>query len=345
MTVTPPQTDFSPELFEEFFYRTDSAALIIDTEFVIRDGNQAAVEFLGYRDRAHLAGSPVDEILVNDDILGEVARQLGSDDEWVGQAEIQTHDGRVYYGMGSAVPIPTGDDEEVIVGLFSDLMEQRRYAQSVKIMNRVLRHNLRNELTVLLGHLEHVRRQIDDEHEHHVDAIFEMLEELNDRADRARQLEQLIRGTDTDSLYPLRLDAQLEGAITAAEREHGDLVVDRPGEFPAVMVTADQTVADAFVEVFDNAVTHSDTDRPRVTVSMDVENGSAVVTITDDGPGIDPAREAQIFGRAEGDELDHGNGFGLFFVDQLMKLYGGKIWLVGDGADGTTFKLRFPRTY
>lgn len=335
-------TELDPAFYREVFYRIENPALIIDPGFVIRDANGAAAEFLRCGDRDRLVGTPVTEILVDDDVLGEVAERVAADDRWAGEAKLRTFDDRVYFGTGSAVPIEAADGEQYIVGLFTDLTRRRRYMHSLKVLNRILRHNIRNEVNVILGHLELLRSEVGADGHERIDALYDIMDDLLDRADTARELETLIRQTDPDVLSSVRLDTPLRRALETAKVEY-DATFDTPPSFEPVEVIADDTVRRVLDEVIENAVEHNDADRPRVRVSTTVSDGSVVVRVADNGPGVPPADRDRVLGREEIDQLHHGEGFGLFFVDQAMKTYGGDVRIGDSELGGATFELRFPR--
>ncbi|MFL6858580.1 MAG: ATP-binding protein, partial [Allosphingosinicella sp.] len=69
----------------------------------------------------------------------------------------------------------------------------------------------------------------------------------------------------------------------------------------------------------------------------------AEITVSDDGPGIDPADRARVFDRfhrtAEGGEL----GLGLPLARQFVEAHGGRVELLSEPGQGTTVTFRLPR--
>lgn len=342
MTGVTAQPGFSDEFYRNVFYTINSPTLIIDGSFVIRDVNQAAVEFLEYDTREQLIGTDVQTILVNTDILTEVAEQIADRQKWEGETKIKTRSHRVLVGKGSAVPIARESGEQMIVGVFSDLTERRRYTSSLKILNRVMRHNLRTEANIIIGHLEHLRSVVDEGHQDPIDEIYGILEDLLDRSQTARELEGLMREDDPESLSTIRLDQYVERAVSHAQQEYEDAVFDC--ETRPVEAIGSRAVTEVFDEIIENAIEHNDSETPRVEVLMEPTAETVTVSIADNGPGVKVENKNRIFGREEVDELRHGDGFGLFVVDQMMKAYGGEIWVEQNEPRGARFKLQFPRS-
>jgi signal transduction histidine kinase len=81
----------------------------------------------------------------------------------------------------------------------------------------------------------------------------------------------------------------------------------------------------------------------RVEVRSTVENGSVVITVDDDGPGLDPSlRESVLKRGVRADEAAPGSGLGLAIVADLVELYGGSIVLSGSPLGGLRAELRLP---
>ncbi len=127
----------------------------------------------------------------------------------------------------------------------------------------------------------------------------------------------------------------------AAEEKGGRLTVvaDQP-----VLVTGDRDLLfDAVANLIDNAIKHG-RDAGEVIVEVAQDNGAAVISIADDGPGIPVNESQQVFKRfyrLERSRCTPGNGLGLSLVAAVARLHGACIELT-DNAPGLEFKLLFP---
>jgi len=82
----------------------------------------------------------------------------------------------------------------------------------------------------------------------------------------------------------------------------------------------------------------------QVMVSSFMENGSVIVTVDDDGGGLDPAMRDVVLQRGvRADEAAPGSGFGLAIVRDLAELYGGSVVLESSPAGGVRARLRLPK--
>jgi signal transduction histidine kinase len=83
--------------------------------------------------------------------------------------------------------------------------------------------------------------------------------------------------------------------------------------------------------------------RSRVNVRSSSTNADIIITVDDDGPGLDPSMRDVVLQRGvRADEAAPGSGLGLAIVRDLAELYGGSISLQGSPMGGLRARLRLP---
>jgi signal transduction histidine kinase len=84
--------------------------------------------------------------------------------------------------------------------------------------------------------------------------------------------------------------------------------------------------------------------RSRVAISSSLEDARVVISVDDDGPGLDPSMRAQVLQRGvRTDQQVRGSGLGLAIVSDLAELYGGSVTLETSPLGGTRVRLQLPR--
>ncbi len=84
--------------------------------------------------------------------------------------------------------------------------------------------------------------------------------------------------------------------------------------------------------------------RARVSVSSSIDDARLVISVDDDGPGLDPSLRAEVLQRGvRADERVGGSGLGLAIVSDLAELYGGSVTLETSPLGGTRARLQLPR--
>jgi PAS domain S-box-containing protein len=323
-------------------YRTTPGA---DGEFKLV--NQGLVEILGADSKDYFENRPVSDIYADPEDRKAFSDQL-LEDGTVDNVELrfETADGNQIWGEVSGIVTET-DDGPVFELALQDITTRKERDQQLDVLNRVLRHNLRNALNVIDGNATMLENRLDednDELKRHVEGIerrVSNLEELSEKAVTVRSLFDQGRSTTT----ACDVQALLARVAREFEDRHPEarVVVDAPEE--SLYVNADVRLKMALSELVSNAVVHNDQSTPEVkltteTVTRDGEQAVEVV-ITDNGPGI-PEHERQAIETGEETPLQHGTGLGLWLVYWAMSLLGGDI-RIDDADPGTRIALRLPR--
>ena len=72
------------------------------------------------------------------------------------------------------------------------------------------------------------------------------------------------------------------------------------------------------------------------------ENGVIAIDIADDGPGLPPKAQDNLFRPFFGSARPGGSGLGLAIARELTRAHGGELTLVSTTGSGTVFRLTLP---
>jgi signal transduction histidine kinase len=136
--------------------------------------------------------------------------------------------------------------------------------------------------------------------------------------------------------------ASVDGLIRTLERLHADRSIAlRSAVAPRHAVRCRREDLDEMLgNLLDNACKWG---RSRVEVESEAAGASIVMTVDDDGLGIDPAMAARVLDRGvRADEQVEGTGFGLAIVRDLAEIYGGSIELSRSPLGGVRARLQLP---
>ncbi|MGH3071051.1 MAG: sensor histidine kinase [Gaiellaceae bacterium] len=133
-------------------------------------------------------------------------------------------------------------------------------------------------------------------------------------------------------------------SVAAAEigQDEVRLTADLPTALPGVRGDADR-LRQLVDNLISNAIKYSDSGG-EVRVDAWADDGQVVVRVRDQGPGIDPEHQAQIFekfGRAGG-AAKPGTGLGLFLSRSFAEAHGGSLDVQSAPGEGALFTLRLP---
>ncbi|WP_254525199.1 sensor histidine kinase [Natrinema caseinilyticum] len=236
----------------------------------------------------------------------------------------------------------------------SQSKDLRRYISQLEESNRSLEqfayaasHDLQEPLRMVSSYLQLIEQRYEDELD---DDGEEFLAYAVDGADRMRDmidglLEYSRVDTAGDPLEPTDLNAVLEDVLAdlQVQVDERDARID-VDELPRVEGDADQ-LRQLFQNLLVNAIKYSGDGRPRVHVSARRNGRSWLVSVEDDGVGIDPADQERIFDvfqRLHSREERSGTGIGLALCERIVKRHDGRIWVDSEPDEGSTFTVALP---
>ena len=250
-----------------------------------------------------------------------------------------------YYPLTTA-----GNDDEVggVVGVLRDVTDSENRAKQLRVVDRVLQHNLRNALTVIQGRAKQIAGDDDpgidttSEAAEAASYILSRAEALLTTSEKAHHITEVL-GDPADP-EPIDIAVTVEQLVSslAAEFPLATLSTTLPRDDVAV-ASATEWIDRALEELVRNAVIHHDRDRPVVDISVDVTDEHVVVRVADDGPGLtEMNRDVLETGRAV-DALYHGSGLGLWLVYWVLRGSGGSATVRDAEPRGTVVTVTLPR--
>lgn len=227
------------------------------------------------------------------------------------------------------------------VGAFAiarDVTDQSRRREHLQVLNRVLRHNVRNDFNVIDGHLQLISERTEDtDLEQSSDVIHETLNGWLMLTKQATRIEQLFSET---AERQLPVENLIRGVITASELTFPNATIEASVD-NRVSGTVSSLLEEAIHELCDNAAKHT-TESPIITVNATPgpHPGTLEIAVTDDGPGL-PSHEVSVLRTGEETPLIHGSGLGLQLVRMVVEHVGGTVD-VDVEADGAAVVLSVP---
>ncbi|ELZ61400.1 MULTISPECIES: sensor histidine kinase [Halorubrum] len=217
------------------------------------------------------------------------------------------------------------------------LTEAQDLTTLLSINDRVLRHNIRNELAVALGHLEGIEDAADGETIAERARIARThLEELVETSERTRRIAAIWR---TETLQSIDLVAVVEARIARVTAESSGVAIHT--ELPEdCVVRTHPSLPLAVEEALRNAIEHNDDD-VAITVRVRRDGDATELVIEDTGRGI-PRIERQTLRNAEETPLEHTEGLGLWLIYWTVARAGGTVEFAENDPRGTVVRIRLP---
>ena len=244
----------------------------------------------------------------------------------------------------TAVPVEPDADEPLTFFVYSDITQRKERQKRVEILNRVLRHDLRNGMNIIKGSAEMLQDAVSDTTAvRYADQVIERADDLLGLAEKTRAVERTL-DRDTEATGRVSVRESVETSATRIREEYPNARIDL-NVTADVAVRADDMLSTAVYHVMENAVEHNDNAEPHVTVCADYagdREDMIRLQVADDGPGIPETERELIDEEREITQLRHASGLGLWLVDWVLGQSGGSVAFDANEPRGTVVTLSVP---
>ncbi len=255
-----------------------------------------------------------------------------------------SRDGEVFGVVGAAEDITARKRNEV--ELQSRAAELARSNEELEQFAYVASHDLQEPLRTVSGFAQLLSKrytgQIGPEADEYIGYVTSGVQRMKSLIEDLLAYSRVSREANAGAVIDLNRAAQtalanVHGVMTAAGAEV------RLGPLPMVRANERQMVQ-LFQNLIGNAVKFRTDDPPLVEIGAEPQGDHWLITVRDNGIGIDPKHAEQVFGlfqRLHGRDKYAGNGIGLTICKKIVDLHHGRIW-VEPGEPGTRFRFTLP---
>jgi PAS domain S-box-containing protein len=343
------------ELFRNLIDHSNDGVFVIDPETgEFRDVNDTACHRLGY-DKTELLDLSLLDVETN---LSDIDTFRDHVEEVRAEGAL-TFDGEHQRADGTTVPVEVNVthvelDQEHLLAVARDVTERRKYQRKLEESNERLEqfayaasHDLKEPLRMVSSYLQLVERRYGDELD---DDGREFLEFAVDGADRmSDMIEGLLKYSRVDTRgEPFEsvdlneiVDDVLDDLQFRIEESAADITTE---SLPRVEGDPSQ-LRQLVQNLVSNAIEYQDDEPPQVNISGETEGTKRVISISDNGIGIDPDdtdRIFEVFQRLHSHEEHEGTGIGLALCRRIVERHGGDIWADSEPGEGSTFSFTLP---
>jgi PAS domain S-box-containing protein len=265
---------------------------------------------------------------------------------------VNTHDGVVQYGLFSMDNIMIGGVPSLLTTMV-DITEQKilekemefheqevmQFSQSLdlairklNLLSSITRHDINNQLTVLMGYLEILEMKQPDS------STSGYFRNVTTAAQRISTMIQFTKTYESIGVKaPAWQDIRVLGTSAAKEIPLGQVVVKN--DIPeGTVVFADPLIIKVFYNLMDNAVRYGGK-ITTIHLSAESRNGDPFIVCEDDGTGIPSGEKEKIFERGFGKNT----GLGLFLTREILGITGITIRETGVPGEGARFEITVPK--
>jgi len=325
----PDVSSGGPDAFNDYAYLVEQAEdglYMLDESGTFKVVNDAFAALTEY-DREEIVGSTPTLLLDDQEFtsVNEEIRTARRSEEGAGSVltTIETKSGHKKPVEIRFSLLPTEDGEyNGLTGVARDVRERRHREQKHDWLSRVLRHNVRNKINLIVGHASVIKGADETQYQNAAAKIESAADDLIDLSEKART-------------------AQTEVGFNPSEKQQTDLVallqhvaVQFRRDYPNTKITTDlpeELVADAaksyqiaVSELVENAIEHCEAENPAVRIRLWEDNGDIQTVVEDQCPPI-PESERQAINSGKETPLVHSLGMGLWLANWVAETLGGEL--------------------
>lgn len=217
-------------------------------------------------------------------------------------------------------------------------------------------HELRTPLNAIVGFSQVLKEQyfgvLNEKQNEYLDDILSsgqhLLSLINDILDLSKVESGKVE-LELSSVNLSELVTRSLAIIQEKARSHNiKLDIDLPNDLKKLKIKADERrLKQVMFNLLSNASKFTP-DGGKIDVSMLINNGEIIISVTDTGIGIAPEYHQKIFGgffQISNKLVDKtpGTGLGLSLTKSIIELHGGRVWVESEGRDkGSKFSFSLP---
>ncbi|KLK87486.1 histidine kinase [Methanoculleus sediminis] len=202
--------------------------------------------------------------------------------------------------------------------------------KKLTLMNSIVRHDILNQVTVVLGHIALLREQpLDPTVADALEKQQAAVEIIQSQIGFTRDYQDL--GVRAPRWFPV------EPLVTGASKALRPIGITISTDLDGMTVYADPLLSSVFFNLLENAVRHGRT-VTEIRVTAVPDGGGARIVWEDNGVGVPAEQKERIFERGFGSHT----GLGLFLVKEVLSITGIAIRETGEPGKGVRFEIAVP---
>lgn len=326
--------------FRTLFDESPDSIVVHDLSGNIVEVNETLINNIGY-ERSSLESMHISDIEIGSsmDYLSDIWLDLNTGDTRVVEGVHKRNDGSTYPVEIWINKIKV-DGQEQILTLNRDISERKEWEDQLNVLNRLLRHNLSNDMNVIRGFAETIAVENAGIVEEDANKIISQCDRLLETIEKQRTVVDILANRSHSEI--LDLSSRIYQIIGKLQSELPQATINASVP-PTVFVQSMPEIIIAVEELINNAIEHNDQPEPRVNIEIEKSVNQIQITIQDNGPKIPSMDRAVLSGNSEIDPLFHGRGMGLWLVYWIVRLSGGVVESTQRDDRGNIISITLPR--
>lgn len=277
-------------------------------------------------------------------VSAPVVVMTGLDDERVGVDAVE-HGAQDYLVKDDVTPRLLQQTLRYAIRREQQQRRLRKRNAELALLNQVVRHDIRNDVAVILGWGDGLKPHVDEAGQDALERLLNAGEHITNITETVGDFLDVLETDSDPELRPIDLESVLINEVEKARSAHDAARITVEGDlYSGFEVLATDLLSSVFQNLLNNAVSHNEKPEPEITITVEDNDETVSVAIADNGPGIPDSQKDEIFGRGEMGLESSGSGIGLYLVDTLVEMYNGSVVVEDNSPEGSVFTVTLRTT-
>lgn len=218
-----------------------------------------------------------------------------------------------------------------------------RQRDELELLNRIVSHDIRNDLNVALGMSELLESRATNGNERTHRRLRNSLANAVQLTENVEDtIEILDQSSEGLSRERIAVGPLVEEQVESVRASYPAAAV-RVGDLPAALVLGHEMLPAVIRNLLTNAIQHNQSDDVVVHVDLEATDDAVLVSVADNGPGIPEDLREKLFD-TDRLSLDGGDaGIGLYLVSTIVRASGGDVRVADSDLGGARITVRLRR--
>lgn len=327
-----------PVARDAVFENIRESAFVVDMKKRIADLNTAAKRMMeeGYLSSPSgpYIGSQIDEV------FPEEADFSAAEDESSSEIELESGNEIKYFHV---LISPLYDERDELIAkviILRDITNRVNSEKRQEFLHSLLRHDLRNKVTVIDGYIELLQEnELSEEEVEIVERIASATEDSLNLIEKVRTLRKI---SEEKGVKEVNVGSHLEAVIDESESKISEKDIDFSLEScEGIKVRGSALLGELFSNLIENSIRHSNCSL--IKISAKETEDECIISVEDDGKGIPDEKKEHIFEKGYKIGETAGSGLGTYLVKQIAQSYGGGVEVGDSELGGARFDVHLQK--
>lgn len=332
------------------FNQVNDGVIVLDHNQLVIDVNQAALRYLGIT-HTRVVGRCISDLEIAPDLRDCLAPGAENDIRDSSAYEVVSQQkGHPLYLHVTTTAINESDTTSAHRRMVTlhDITEHKKYQETVTRYVRMVAHDVRSPLSLAVGYISLMAESpLDDKTLSYLHIVEKALQRIDRLTAELLDLERLRQGVGLyrKSFAPEEIAQQaFEDILPLATAKTQKFRLQQSNHLPCLYGDP-MLIRQALVNLSTNAIKYTPP-AGDILLHVQQENDSVVFSVEDNGPGIAPERQANLFepfqhGRRESG-AERGNGLGLSLAKAIVEAHQGQVLVDSTLGQGSIFRIVLP---